>query len=227
MLSSKHMDELAATHKFRKYRSRAEQDAGMKVMIRNGGSPTAAGRELGIPAATCNSWRKEHPDRYLELQRELGPELEAQAVAGFQAFVLRAEAAKSKVLDRFLGDLEADAADWQSYAEAVQAGKDPKPPAPRVKDAAKSLQAISISQGIGVQKVLELTGRPTHIVETRSLSEAMARLRELGAEAIDGTATEEPAMLPEATAAAPVAALPMEATEHNGTRNDHEAGPVG
>lgn len=172
-----------------RYLTPPQIDLGLRALVRNGGSGTTTARELGIPVDTVNSWRRRHRERYEELRVQMGPELEAQAIADFRGFVQRAEEAKSLALEKTV--------------DALEAGD--------IKDPAKTLQAISISQGIAVQKVLELSGRPTAIVEHRSMAEALARLRALGAEVIEGTAVAVVDSA-EPTVSAPVAELPSEAT---------------
>ena len=202
-------------------RTQAQIDNGLRVVIRNGGSIRAAAKEMGVELAAVRSWMERHRERYAELEVEMGPELEAQSVNGFRAFVIRAEEAKKAALEGVIDDIAADEADMATFRAALARGETPDAPALRIRNKAGVLKDLSISQGIGVQKVLELTNRPTQIVEHRTPAEAFARLRALGAQIIEGTATEvAPAMLVETTAAAPVAALPSEATEH-GSRNDH------
>jgi hypothetical protein len=157
-----------------RYRTEAQIENGLRVVIRNGGSISAAAREMGIAVTTVKSWLdpdRGRRERFEQLKREMGPELEAQAVAGLQAFIVRAEHAKRGALEAVIVDI--DNGD--------------------VKDPAKTLKDVAIAQGIGVQKILELTNRPTAIVEHRTPEEAYARLRALGA-VIEGTAdTLEPA----------------------------------
>lgn len=160
-----------------RYRTEAQIENGMRVIIRNGGSMTAAARELGVKLSAVKEWKYSRLERYKELEREMGPELEAQAVAGLQAFVVRAEEAKRGALESVITDIEEG----------------------NLRDPAKTLKDVSIAQGIGVQKILELTNRPTAIVEHRTPEEAFARLRSLGA-VIEGTA--------DTLGDEPVAALP-------------------
>jgi transposase-like protein len=165
-------DEMVTRQPGARYLTPPQIDAGLRVVVRHGGSATVAARELGIPVNTVESWKKRHRERYHQLREEMGPELERQAQQGFLAFVTRAEEAKAKALE--------------AVVEGLDAGT--------VKDPARALQQVSISQGIAVQKVLELSGRPTSIVEHRSVAETIAQLRSLGAEIIEGTvvSSDEP-----------------------------------
>lgn len=150
-----------------RYRTEAQIENGLKVIIRNGGSFSAAAREMGVARTTVVSWLDDgrRRERYEAIRREMGPELEAQAVAGLQSFIVRAEEAKRGALEQVI--------------TAIDEGD--------LKDPAKTLKDVAIAQGIGVQKILELTNRPTAIVEHRTPEEAYARLRALGA-VIEGTA---------------------------------------
>ena len=164
-----------------RHRTEAQIENGLRAIIRNGGSLTTTARELGVNVETVKNWKVRRRERYAELEREMGAELEAQAVDGFRAFVVRAEEAKRGALEQVILDIEEG----------------------NIRDAAKTLKDVAIAQGIGVQKILELTNRPTAIVEHRTPAEAFARLRSLGA-IIEGTA--------DTLGDEPVAALPAPTT---------------
>lgn len=153
-----------------------QRDAALLAVVLNGGRVHQAARDLDVSAETLRSWMQRHRARYEELQQKHGPELEAKAVANLQGFIVRSEEAKSVALDATVVHLES--------GEAKNPGND--------------LKNIAIAQGIAVQKVLELTARPTSIVEHRSIAEAIERMRALGGEItmpgydIDATVVESP-----------------------------------
>lgn len=180
-----------------------QREAALLALVHNGGAIKATALELGMEYETLHSWcTTRYKARYHELREKHGPELEAKAVAGLQGFLVRAEEAKGKALDATVAQIDDGT----------------------IKDPAKALQHISVSQGISVQKILELTQRPTQIHEHRSMNEIVSRLKALGAD-IQGVATEIPdaTVLPSksTTVSAPVAELPLEATAPDGSRNDH------
>lgn len=136
-----------------------QRDAALLAVIMSGGRVKQTARELDVNYETLRSMVDRNHERYEELQRKHGPELEARAVANLQAFVARAEEAKFIALDASVAQIEA--------------GESKSP--------ANDLKNIAVAQGISVQKILELSGRPTQIVQHGGLAEAMARLRQLGA----------------------------------------------
>lgn len=229
------MDEIVAPA-HRVYRSSEQVEQGLRTIIAHGGSHTAAANALGLDVEIVRRWKVRNKERYAELEREMGPELEAQAVQDFQGFLKRSEEAKRKALQTTVDNMDADARDEEIYLEnmrlyqaALERGdadvQEPSPPSKRVRDAGKTLQHIAISQGIAVQKILELTGRPTQVVQHTSMNEALARLKALGA-VVEGVATDITDVLPSddhPTVSAPVAGLPREATAH-GPGHDHQAG---
>lgn len=136
-----------------------QRDQALLAVIMSGGRVKQTAKELGINYETLRSMVDRNREHYEELQRKHGPELEARAVANLQAFVARAEEAKFIALDASVAQIEA--------------GESKSP--------ANDLKNIAVAQGISVQKILELSGRPTQIVQHGGLAEAMARLRQLGA----------------------------------------------
>lgn len=154
----------------------AEIEAGLLALVLSGGSSRVASRETGIPESTLTSWQLAHRGRIEELRRERGPELERMAIEGFRAFVVRAEQVKAAALELTLKQIEDGS----------------------IKDPARAMQAVSISQGISVQRMLELDGRPSGVAPDRSLGELVAALERLGATkqsrgSVEGSAVELPA----------------------------------
>lgn len=203
-------------------RNKKQIDACILALVLNGGSISDTALEYGESPAAIREWRRRYPARYAELQQEYGPEIERRAVAELQAFITRAERAKGLALSRTVDLMEADARDEASHQELVDSGAlgddEIKPPTMRVRNTHAALKDIAIAQGISVQKVLELTNRPTQVIEHRSPAEAMAQLRALGALVIDGTADVLPSG--EVNASAPVAELTRGGSA-DGNRDDH------
>lgn len=53
-------------------------ELGLTVLARHDGKATAASRDCNIPGNTLRQWRTKFPERYLEIQRELIPEIRAR-----------------------------------------------------------------------------------------------------------------------------------------------------
>lgn len=156
-----------------------QRDAALLAVIMSGGRVVQTARELDMNHETLRSMVDRNRERYEELQRKHGPELEARAVANLQAFVVRAEEAKYIALDATVATLESGGS----------------------KNPGQDLKNIAVAQGISVQKVLELSGRPTQTIQHRSLAEAVARLQQLGATVntnydADGSVVSSPLELP-------------------------------
>lgn len=176
----------------------AQREQALLAVVMNGGRILETGRQLGINGETLRKWVAWQRPHYEELQRKHGPELEARAVSGLQAFINNAEEAKAAALAAVVDGLSQDALDLTAWAERVRA--DPlaneRAPVPRIKDPAKALQHVAVAQGISVQKILELTGRPTQTVQHTSINDSLARLRALGAQiTVEGAAVEIPQAL--------------------------------
>lgn len=157
--------------------SGVDVEAGLLAVIMQGGVFKRAAELTGISAGTLKDWTRDHAERYHELRREKGPELERMAVDGLIGFVTAAEDAKHLALRKTVEQLES--------AEGV-------------KDAGAVLRNIATAQGISVTKVMELTGRPTaQNYSGKSANELLASLSRLGA-IINSTAVDlppEPVML--------------------------------
>jgi hypothetical protein len=117
-----------------------------------------------------------HRDRIDVLRVELGPELERLSIARFREFIVAAEDAKRLALAKTVEELESG----------------------RARDPSRSMQNIAQAQGLAVQRMLELDGRPQGVdPDTRSVGELLKRLEGLGAIAksepvVDVVATEIP-----------------------------------
>lgn len=146
-----------------------ELEQALTAIVMTGGNMEEAARITGRHAKTLAAWRNKNIARYMEIRREKGPALEAMVVDGLRGFLVEAERVKLKALN--------------ALEKAIDDGE--------VKDYGSALKNISVSQGIAGSKIMDLTGRPTAIIEHRSTKELMARLAAIGA--IESTAEEEPA----------------------------------
>lgn len=165
-------DELATTIKRPPGKRRAylphEIEAGLQALVMCGGSTRKTAELTGVPRRTIEKWVKLHRGRIEVIRRERGPELERLAIEGFRAFVVRAEEAKAAALDETLKRIEDGTA----------------------RDPGRDLSSISVAQGISVQRMLELDGRPQGVKGgERSVAELLTELQRLGA-VIDGSARE-------------------------------------
>lgn len=153
----------------RKYQPH-EVEAGLLALVVAGGSSHAAERATGIPRSTLESWAVAHRERIEVLRVERGPELERMAIEGFRAFVVRAEEVKAAALEL--------------TREKIADGS--------IKDPAAALKSVAIAQAIGVQRMLELDGRPSGVKPAESAGELLGVLERLGIlrAAVDGTAVE-------------------------------------
>jgi hypothetical protein len=163
-----------------------EIDTALTTLAFYGGNAQRASAELGIPPATLKLWRNtSHADRYLEIQEREGPKLEAIAAGHAREIILRTAEAEHGILDR----LSADDIDPETGESLALTSKE-------LSELAGALQRVATAKGINTTKLLELTGRPTSIVEHRDPAETVNALaRKLGI-AIDGTATEIPSAPP-------------------------------
>jgi hypothetical protein len=164
------------TKRDRREYSPTEIDKALTVLAFYGGNAARASVDTNIPTATLKLWRSaKHRDRYYELAEREGPKLEAIGASNAREIVLRAAHAEHKILD----SLDSDELTSKQMSELAGA-----------------LQRISTSKGINTTKLLELTGRPTQVVQHLNPQQTIQALaRDLGI-VIDSTAEEiEPAAL--------------------------------
>jgi transposase-like protein len=142
-----------------------EIDKALTVLAYYGGNSVRAAAELGMSSSTLRLWRSStHRDRYLEIAEREGPRLEQLAAQQARELILRAGDAEHGLLDRLNTALE-----------------NPETPSKELSDLAGTLQRLTTSKGINGTKLLELTGRPTQIVEHRDpRAEIRAMAREFG-----------------------------------------------
>jgi hypothetical protein len=126
---------------------------------------------LVIPAVTLRSWRKVHHDRYFEILRKHGPELEQKAVDTKRALLPLVAEGIALGVEKTIEELEAGEA----------------------KDPSASARNLAVISGIETRDLLTLTGRPTEIRRTLGLDDLYRKLREtLGDEEIpDAEVVEE------------------------------------
>lgn len=144
-----------------------EIDAALTVLAYQGANTHRASRELGIPASTLRDWRNgAYRDRYREIAEREGPRLEAIAAQQATELILRSADTEHRIHD------------------LLDAATDPDHEALKPKDItelAGALQRVTTSKGINTTKLLELTGRPTSVVEHRDPKQAAQALaRRLG-----------------------------------------------
>lgn len=150
--------------------SHQQVDEGLLAIVMHGGDYKAASETTGIPAGTLNDWYRTYTPRYAELRDKHAPLLERKAVEGLLSFFLATEEVKRVALQKTLDALNSEGG---------------------VKDPGATLKNLALAQGIAGTKLMELTGRPTSIIEHRSANEVLATLKRLGA-VVDGDADEVP-----------------------------------
>lgn len=148
-----------------------EVDEALRVLVYHGGNTVRASKQLGIPDATLRDWRlATHRDRYREIFEREAPKLESIAAQQATELILRSADTEHAIHDRLS---ELDNLSTKELSELAGA-----------------LQRVTTSKGINTTKLLELTGRPTQIVEHRDPRQELAGLiRDLGI-TIDATAED-------------------------------------
>lgn len=112
--------------------------------------------EFMVPADTLRYWKlEEYGEQYKRLEREIGQELETQAIAQLRSTVQRT------------GELQAD------LLEEVGAIRQPAL-------MPNALRALSDAKAKGTNELLQLTGRPTNGGSSGSLGELAAALVNAG-----------------------------------------------
>lgn len=161
----------------------AEQvDAALLALAVNGGQYRKTVREIAagggpkIPESTLKGWRESYPQRYGFHLTANTDKAEKAATQGFLEIIHATQAAMLEAVE-----LE---------AKRIQRGD--------VRDAASSGRNLATIAGISGTQLLQLSGRPTQVVEHRKPEEVLRRLAALGV--VESTAVEEPspsASLPE------------------------------
>ena len=131
---------------------------------------------LRIPSqVTLTKWKKTKLERYVQLQTDHGADIEAIAVTQARDTAIRAGSLEARLLEKI-----------EEHIDEI---------AP--KDLAATLQRISITRGVSVDKLLLLTDRPTSITDKRDLAAIMEAIRRKAPGLIAGDAEEiAPGQLP-------------------------------
>lgn len=142
-----------------------EIDHALTVLAYYGGNASRAATELGMSDRTLRLWRSDtHRDRYLEIAEREAPRLEALAAHQAREIILRASDAEHSLIDRLNDRLANNETSSKELSEL-----------------AGTLQRVTTSKGINGTKLLELTNRPTSIVEHRDpTTTAQSLARKLG-----------------------------------------------
>jgi hypothetical protein len=173
--------------------TQAEIDKGLTLIAHCAGSAQHASEMSGIPMQTLYDWKtKHHVELYRQIQEREGPKLEALAVNQAREIIVQAAELEKDLITQLAE---------QRYN--LKAG-----------EIAGALRNVTTTRGISVDKVLQLTGRPTVVTEHRSGDDILRSLKtKLPGLIVNGTAEE----------LAPVPAL----TEHGGAANAHEPSSSG
>jgi transposase-like protein len=159
--------------KRRRY-SPTEIDAALATLAATGSSFEASQR-TGINPHTLRHWKTLHHDRYTQIAEREAPKLEAIAAQQAREIMVRAGETEHTLLDTLNKRINDDA------------------PTKELSELAGTLQRVTTSKGINGTKLLELTGRPTQIVEHREGTDILRALAsKVPGLVIDGTATELP-----------------------------------
>lgn len=164
-----------------------EIDAALTTLVYFGGNAARASEASGVPKSTLQYWKSgPHRDRYQELAEKEGPKLEQLAAQQARETILRAgdiEAQIFDVLHARLNEEEAPEPQREDFTSDhlfdlaterwLKRGSSKE-----LSELAGTVQRISTAKGINGTKLLELTGRPTSIVEHREGNDI---LRSLGA----------------------------------------------
>lgn len=119
------------------------------------GSALKASEQTGIPHSTILDWqRAKHRDRWLEIREKVADKAHAQVAAQIEDMLLDIGDAKKEALDRFRSEI------------GNLAGK----------DASAAVKNLAIAEANGIDKVLLLRGKPTHISEHRAPEEIIRKL---------------------------------------------------
>ncbi len=159
--------------------SEEDIERGLHALALSGGNASRAQRQLKaegltIPASTLEGWRKNtHADRYATIRYQVIPQIHAKLAE--ESEDLAAEYAKLELetIARFRKEL----------------------PNLKASEAAGAARNIATSRAIAVDKASLLRGRPTTIVEHKTVEESLRKLAALGVidvDYVDGTADELP-----------------------------------
>jgi hypothetical protein len=146
---------------------RPDIDSALGLLAVNGGNLAQTARQTSRAPATLRDWRESHPARYREHCERIAQAVERDIVIGARNLAQSVGETERLALERTHEQLEANQA----------------------KDPSGVLLRLATTKGIQLTKLLELTGRPTQIVEHRDASELMRAIRSR-VTVLEGEATE-------------------------------------
>lgn len=157
-----------------KFYSQIERDGILTLVFHYGNH--AAERETGCASDTVAQWRRKYPDEWLRICEREGPIMEKRIVAQTQEAMARIGEVEIRAIQRVAENLE-----------------DLSPR--ELADLASAQQRFAMAKGVNGTKLLELTGRPTQVIENRSGADLLRELARMAPGLIvDSTAVEiEPA----------------------------------
>lgn len=179
-----------------------EIEHALGVLAFYGGNSIRASEATGIEASVLRRWKLyKHPDLYRQIQEREGPKLEQLGAAQARETIIRAGEAEADLFDLLNQRIhEANAPQPQredhptdaSYEQAHQTWLKRGSPK-ELSELAGTIQRVSTAKGINGTKLLELTGRPTQIIEHREGDDILKALAtKIPGLVINSTATELP-----------------------------------
>ena len=147
-------------------------DEKLLAIAYSGGSTASAAKMLGVDRKQLYDIKKDHRERYLKLMRERGAELEEMAAANARELIIRTAQIEHTVLDVVNEKLRLAAMEMpraenyrtrEEYELALEVWSE-RPDAKEINLLASALRSLTTSKGINGTKLLELTGRPTHVI---------------------------------------------------------------
>lgn len=169
------IDEVEPWDKNKRHHSLEDVVRAFALLYMNGGNITRTVTQLeGQPGSvtkpTLLKWRQEMPARYAHVGKVFKDVAEEQIIVALRENTIAAVNASTEAIH-----LE---------AERIAEGK--------VKDPAAAAQRLMTVAGIGIDKMLGMTGRPQNIVQHQSGQEILRALSEFNQVRIDVESTAEP-----------------------------------
>ncbi len=132
-------------------------EEGLTALVFSAGNQTEASRRTGVPRKTLDGWQARYPERYEELRDKYGHEIEERVMRDAR--------------DLAAGISQTERLAVQRINERLEKDEDNQP--------ATTLQRLSTSKAINIDKTLLLDGRPNVIVEQRTVSEILGDISRL------------------------------------------------
>ena len=145
-------------------------EEGLTALVFSAGNQTEASRRTGVPRKTLDGWRVRYTDRYEELRDKYGSEIEERVMRDAR--------------DLAAGISQTERLAVQRVNERLEKDDDNQP--------ATTLQRLSTSKAINIDKALLLEGRPNVIVEQRSTRELLGDISSKLGEAVEVEVVEGP-----------------------------------